>query len=95
MRLLARVAAAALLTVTPIAAGRASAAAPEPTPAPLKTAANAVPGQYIVTLEKGQDAAKVVQRLGLKATFIYTAALNGFAVPLTPLQLTIVRNSLG
>ncbi|WP_405789445.1 S8 family peptidase [Streptomyces sp. NBC_00029] len=95
MRLLARVAAAALLTVTPLAAGSASAAAPEPTPAPLKTAANAVPGQYIVTLEKGQDAAKVVQRLGLKATFIYTAALNGFAVPLTPLQLTIVRNSLG
>ncbi|MFD8953788.1 S8 family peptidase [Streptomyces xanthophaeus] len=95
MRLLARVAAAALLTVTPIAAGSASAAAPEPTPAPLKTAANAVPGQYIVTLEKGQDAAKVVQRLGLKASFIYTSAINGFAVPLTPLQLTLVRNSLG
>ncbi|MFD7097332.1 S8 family peptidase [Streptomyces xanthophaeus] len=95
MRLLARVAAAALLTVTPIAAGSASAAAPEPTPAPLKTSANAVPGQYIVTLEKGVDAAKAAQKLGLKPTFLYSSALNGFAVPLTPLQLTIVRNALG
>ncbi|MFE9481122.1 S8 family peptidase [Streptomyces spororaveus] len=95
MRLLARLAAAALLTVPPVAAGTASAAAPEPTPAPLKTAANPVPGKYIVTLEKGVDAAKAAQKLGLKPTFVYTSAINGFAVPMTPLQLTIVRNSLG
>ncbi|MFG2750691.1 S8 family peptidase [Streptomyces xanthophaeus] len=97
MRLLARLAAAALLTVTPVAAGSASAsaAAPEPTPAPLLTTANAVPGKYIVTLDKGVDAAKAAQKLGLKPTFVYSSALNGFAAPLTPLQLTIVRNSLG
>ncbi|MER5729160.1 S8 family peptidase [Streptomyces sp. NPDC002138] len=95
MRLLARLATAALLTVPAVAAGTAASAAPEPTPAPLFTAANAVPGQYIVTLEKGQDAEKVAKRLELKATHIYTKAMNGFAVPLTPLQLTIVRNSLG
>ncbi|WKD34032.1 S8 family peptidase [Streptomyces xanthophaeus] len=95
MRLLARLAAAALLTVPPVAAGTASAAAPEPTPAPLKSAANPVPGMYIVTLENGVDAAKAAQKLGLKPSFVYTSALNGFAVPMTPLQLTIVRNSLG
>ncbi len=95
MRLLARLAAAALLTVPPVAAGTASAAAPEPTPAPLKTAANPVPGQYIVTLEKGVDAAEAAQKLGLKPSFVYTSAINGFAVPMTPLQLTIVRNSPG
>ncbi|MGW6852203.1 S8 family serine peptidase [Streptomyces virginiae] len=95
MRLLARLAAAALITVPPIAAGSASAAAPEPTPAPLKTAANPVPGNYIVTLGKGVDAAKAAQKLGLKPTFVYTSAINGFAAPMTPLQLTIVRNALG
>ncbi|MFJ9548839.1 S8 family peptidase [Streptomyces erythrochromogenes] len=95
MRLLARLAAAALLTVPPIAAGSASAAALEPTPVPLKSAANPVPGRYIVTLEKGVDAAKAAQKLGLKPSFVYTSALNGFAVPMTPLQLTIVRNALG
>ncbi|MET9885090.1 S8 family peptidase [Streptomyces sp. NPDC006430] len=97
MRLMTRLATAVLLTVTPVVAGTASAAGPEPTPAPapLHTSANAVPGQYIVTLEKGQDAAKVAQQLGLKPSFVYTSAMNGFAVPLTPLQLTIVRNSLG
>ncbi|MFD3806088.1 S8 family peptidase [Streptomyces sp. NPDC058611] len=95
MHLLARVATAALLAMTPALAGTASAAAPEPTPAPLKTAANAVPGRYIVTLDKGVDAAQAAKRLGLKPSFLYTSALNGFAVPLTPLQLTIVRNSPG
>ncbi|MEU9234967.1 S8 family peptidase [Streptomyces subrutilus] len=98
MRLLARVATAALIaSLVPVAAGTASssAAAPEPTPAPLKTTANAVPGKYIVTLEKGVDAAKLAQKLGAKPSFVYTSALNGFAVPLPPLQLTAVRSSPG
>ncbi|MEU9087755.1 S8 family serine peptidase [Streptomyces sp. NPDC048357] len=95
MRLLARLAAATLLTVTPVAAGTASAAAPEPEPAPLVKAANPVPGKYIVTLEKGQDAAKLAKKLGLKPSFVYTSAMTGFAVPLTSLELTLVRNSLG
>ncbi|MFC9295074.1 S8 family serine peptidase [Streptomyces sp. NPDC057011] len=95
MRLLARLATTALLTVPSIAAGAASADTPEPTPAPLHAAANAVPGRYIVILEKGGDAPKAAQKLGLKPTFVYGSALNGFAVPMTPLQLSIVRNSLG
>ncbi|MFE2550844.1 S8 family peptidase [Streptomyces sp. NPDC059355] len=95
MRLLARLAAATLLTVPAVAAGTAAADTPEPTPVPLHTSANAVPGKYIVTLEKGVDAAKAATKLGLKPTFVYTSAINGFAVPLTPLQLQIVRVSLG
>ncbi|MGW7099879.1 S8 family peptidase [Streptomyces sp. NPDC054838] len=95
MRLLARVTTAALLATTPAFAGTASAAAPEPTPAPLIASANAVPGQYIVTLEKGVDAAALTKKLGLKATFLYSAAMNGFAVKMTPLQLRIARVALG
>ncbi|MFE2476646.1 S8 family serine peptidase [Streptomyces sp. NPDC059389] len=95
MRLLARLAAATLLTVPAVAAGTAAADTPEPTPVPLHTSANAVPGKYIVTLDKGVDAAKAATKLGLKPTFVYTKAMNGFAVPLTPLQLQIVRVSLG
>ncbi|WP_079405318.1 S8 family peptidase [Streptomyces sp. 3211] len=98
MRLLARVATAALIaTLVPVLAGTASssAAAPEPTPAPLRLAANAVPGQYIVTLGDKVSPAEVAKRLGLKPSFLYSKALNGFAAPLTPLQLTLVRNALG
>ncbi|MFD6891184.1 S8 family serine peptidase [Streptomyces sp. NPDC059957] len=96
MRLLARAATAALLAVTPVAVGSASAdAAPEPTPVPLTVSANAIPGQYIVTLEPGYDPAKVAERLSLKPKFLYTKAMNGFAVPMTKLQLDIARVSLG
>ncbi len=95
MRLFARVVTAALIALVPVAAGTASAAAPEPTPAPLLKADHPVPGQYIVTLEKGQDAAAVAKKLGVKPSFVYTSAMSGFAVPLTPLQLALVRNSLG
>ncbi|MGW7031706.1 S8 family serine peptidase [Streptomyces xanthophaeus] len=97
MRLVARVATAALVALAPVAVGTASssAAAPEPTPVPLYTSTDAVPGQYIVTLEKGVDAAKLAQKLGLKPSFVYSKAMNGFAVPMTKLQLGIVRVSLG
>ncbi|MFJ8012602.1 S8 family peptidase [Streptomyces sp. NPDC096339] len=95
MRLLARLATAALLAVPPIAAGTASAVAPEPPPAPLFTAADPVPGRYIVTLEEGRDAAEVAQALGLEPSFVYTSAMTGFAVPLTASELTVVRGSAG
>ncbi|MCX5406335.1 S8 family peptidase [Streptomyces sp. NBC_00335] len=96
MRLLARAATAALLAITPVAAASASAdVAPEPTPVPLTISANAIPGQYIVTLEPGYDPAKVAERLGLKPKFLYTKAMSGFAVPMTKLQLEIARVALG
>ncbi|MFD4872370.1 hypothetical protein ACFWOB_03240 [Streptomyces sp. NPDC058420] len=38
-------------------------------------------GRYIVTLDKLVAPVKTAQRLGLKPTFRYSKALNGFAVP--------------
>ncbi|MFJ9343496.1 S8 family peptidase [Streptomyces sp. NPDC101733] len=96
MRLLPRVTIAALLALAPLSAGAtASWAAPEPTPAPLFTATDAVPGTYIVILDAGTDPAKLAASLGLEPAFLYTSAVNGFAVPLTPGQLATVRASPG
>ncbi|MGW6834631.1 S8 family peptidase [Streptomyces sp. NPDC054949] len=87
---------AALVFGAPLATASPSTAAPEPTPAPLTTAAaNGVPGTYIVTLVQGVDAAKLAQRLKLKPTFVYGKAINGFAAPLDTLQLDIVRANPG
>ncbi|MCD2462108.1 S8 family peptidase [Streptomyces sp. MBT42] len=61
----------------------------------MVTAANAVPGQYIVTLDKGVDAVDATERLGLRPTYVYDKAINGFAAPLTALQLDVVRSSPG
>ncbi|WP_327232584.1 S8 family peptidase [Streptomyces sp. NBC_01317] len=81
----------------PLAASTASASASAPArePAPLVHAANPVPGKYIVTLDKLVDPATAAAKLGLKPTVLYSKVLNGFAVPLTPWQLTLVRGSLG
>ncbi|MFI7358619.1 S8 family serine peptidase [Streptomyces avidinii] len=95
MRLLARLATAVLLTVTPVAAGTAFAAAPEPTPAPLLTSENAIPESYIVTLDKSASAAKVAAAVGVKAKFTYSSALNGFAATLTAKQLQVARQTAG
>ncbi|MFI5987245.1 S8 family serine peptidase [Streptomyces sp. NPDC051555] len=93
---LAATATAALALAAPLATASQSTAAPEPTPAPLYTSANAVPGKYIVTLEKTvADPAAAAKKLGLKPTFVYSKALNGFAVTMDALQLTIVRNAFG
>ncbi|MER6522692.1 S8 family serine peptidase [Streptomyces sp. NPDC001553] len=87
---------AALVFGAPLATASPSTAAPEPTPAPLTTAAaNGVPGTYIVTLVQGVDAAKLAQRLKLKPTFVYGKAINGFAAPLDTLRLDIVRANPG
>lgn len=95
MRMLARLTAAALITLTPALAGAAFAAAPEPTPAPLYVSPHALPGKYIVTLNKDADAAKLAERLKLKPSFVYRSAMNGFAVPLTEGQLDLVRVTAG
>ncbi|MFG2750690.1 S8 family peptidase [Streptomyces xanthophaeus] len=96
MRLLAaRLTTAAVLTLTSVAAGSASADTPEPTPAPLLTTTNAIPGSYIVTLEKGLNPATFAASVGVKPTFTYTSAINGFATVLTETQLKNARLSRG
>ncbi|WP_306326969.1 S8 family peptidase [Streptomyces venezuelae] len=97
MRMLARLAVATLLTTGPVLAGGAAVAAlPDPTPAPLITAdADALPGQYIVTLDKGLDASALTKQLRLEPSFVYNTAINGFAAPLSPIQLDVVRKTPG
>ncbi|MFJ3584648.1 S8 family peptidase [Streptomyces sp. NPDC090127] len=96
MRMFARLATAALLAVSPALGTAASATVPEPTaPVPLQTSANAIPGTYIVTLDHRIDAAVSSAKWGLKPTFVYQKALNGFAAPMTPLQLKAVRSTPG
>ncbi len=51
-----------------------------------------MPGKCIVTLGKLVAPVKTAQTLGLKRTFHYPKVLNGFAVPLTPSQPTLVRS---
>ncbi|MFD8207115.1 S8 family peptidase [Streptomyces sp. NPDC059695] len=100
MRLFAtavRLSATAALTLSSVAVGSASAstAPPEPTPVPLLKSADAIPGRYIVTLGKTLDPAKFTAPMGLKPTFTYTQAVNGFAAPLTSQQLEAVRKAPG
>lgn len=86
----------ALALAGPLATSAASAPTPpNPQPAPLIRAGVPIPGRYIVTLDPLVDAAGTAQKLGLAPTFTYSKALNGFAVPLTPAQLTTLRNTPG
>ncbi|MFD0268683.1 S8 family serine peptidase [Streptomyces sp. NPDC127106] len=94
MRLLAPLstAAAALLALAPATVGgTATADTPEPVPAPLHTSANAIPGQYIVSLDKTADPAAVAAVAGVKPSFTYSKTMRGFAAPLTASQLKAIR----
>ncbi|WP_030746581.1 S8 family peptidase [Streptomyces sp. NRRL F-5135] len=101
MRLSAHWAPAALLSVIALLCGTAATAAPVPTPTPgqervpLRRSADAVPGQYIVTLEPAFAATTVLEQLGVSALFTYEKVLSGFAATLTPAQLTRVRGLPG
>ncbi|MBB1246514.1 S8 family peptidase [Streptomyces durbertensis] len=68
---------------------------PKSTPAPLVTAAHAVPGEYIVTLDEGTDATRLAEKLKVKPSYVYGRAMNGFAVALTAAQLATVRATPG
>ncbi|MEU4118528.1 S8 family peptidase [Kitasatospora sp. NPDC028055] len=91
----AQLTAAAALALIPVAAGSAAASAPAPSPAPLLRSADAIPGRYIVTLGKSLDSRKLTGLMGLRPTFTYTSAVNGFAAALTPTQLEAVRKAPG
>ncbi|MFF3320953.1 S8 family peptidase [Streptomyces sp. NPDC002889] len=91
---------AAALTATLLTAGALPASArsdhtPVQEPAPLYRSADAVPGQYIVTLSKTADSTQMSDRFGVRPMFTYESALHGFAVALTPLQLQILRRTPG
>ncbi|MFF7590934.1 S8 family peptidase [Kitasatospora purpeofusca] len=95
MRLSARCASAALVLLVPLVASQ-GAAADGPSgrsgPAPLHRTASAVPGEYIVTVDKGLDPARVAARVGgVEPLHTYRHALNGFSARLDAAQLEHVR----
>lgn len=63
-----------------------------PTPAPLTTyGTEGVPGEYIVMTAENSDPLAEARRLGVKPTYVYTAAIKGFAATFTPEQLRTTR----
>ncbi|MEU4806121.1 S8 family peptidase [Actinosynnema sp. NPDC023587] len=89
------VVAAALVPALCAAPGVVATAAPGPM-APLRHSADAVPGQYIVTLKQGHDpVATAGQVVGVRTLFTYTAVFSGFAARLSAAQLTAVRRLPG
>lgn len=80
---------AAVATAAAVPALPASAA---PDLAPVKTTAGpTIPGQYIVVLDSGSNAASVARRHGVATQRQYSAAIDGFAAKLSSAQLASVR----
>lgn len=65
--------------------------------APLHSAAagRRVEGAYIVVVKEGTDPRSVAAIAGVKPKFVYSAAVNGFAGPLTDGQLNALRRNPG
>ncbi len=98
MRKLVRGLTAAALLLAPLTAvPGASAASPSPRAglAPLYRSDRAVPGQYIVTLDKTLDPAQFAGKVGVSPLFSYGRVLRGFATALNATQLDAVRRTPG
>ncbi|MCL2554930.1 MAG: S8 family peptidase [Actinomycetia bacterium] len=103
MRMLARgLTAAVTLIASAAALPAATAQTTHPTPrpersalAPLHRAINAVPDQYIVTLDNGMDPSSFAQQFGVAPMFHYTKVFSGFASTFTAAQLDAVRRTPG
>jgi subtilisin family serine protease len=82
------VALAACSDQTPVAPGTgpAPSASVAPAGAPIKD-------QYIVVLKKGASARSAARAVGAAPSFVYQAALNGFAAKLNAAQLNALRNN--
>jgi subtilisin family serine protease len=63
------------------------------TQAPLLSAQDAVGGDYIVVLREGGNARALAAMVGATPRYVYDAALNGFAGPLTQGQLAALRSN--
>lgn len=55
--------------------------------------ARGLAGKYIVVLKKGANPRSVAAAMGVSPRYVYTAAVNGFAAPLTDQQLNALRNN--
>jgi subtilisin family serine protease len=59
----------------------------------LSAAANRIDGQYIVVVKEGADPRSVAAVAGATPSFVYDAAVNGFAASLNRGQLTALRHN--
>ncbi|MEU0990074.1 S8 family peptidase [Streptomyces sp. NPDC005953] len=92
MRLRARRASLALLLLAPLLFGGTDAVAgTDNSPVPIERSSQAIPGQYIVSLNPDQPAEAVLRQLGVKAMYTYDTALRGFAARLSATQLSAAR----
>ncbi|KIF77178.1 peptidase S8 [Streptomyces sp. 150FB] len=83
--------AAVLLMLVPLVGGSGAVAAPGADRVAVEHAAQAVAGEYIVTVKAAFSPDAVLRELGVRALFSYSTALHGFAAALTPLQLRLAR----
>ncbi|MBY8877554.1 S8 family peptidase [Actinacidiphila acidipaludis] len=103
MRMLARGLTAAVTLLASLAAlPAATAQATHPKAQPLRSAlaplhrnSQAVPGQYIVTLDNGADPSAFAKQFGVSPMFHYTKVFSGFASKFTAAQLATVRRTPG
>ncbi|MFE3599833.1 S8 family peptidase [Streptomyces sp. NPDC059142] len=94
MRLRARWASAALLLLVPLLAGtgtEAMAADPDRGLIPVERSAQAVPGQYIVSLKPTFSPSSVVRQLRVSPLHTYETVFPGFAARLSASELDLVR----
>jgi subtilisin family serine protease len=69
-------------------------AAPQEAAAPLRSAVGrAIEGSYIVVLREGADPRSVAAVAGVEPSYVYTAAVNGFAASLNDGQLNALRHN--
>jgi subtilisin family serine protease len=66
--------------------------APEAAPL-LSAGAGAIEGSYVVVLREGADPRSVAAVAGVEPTFVYTAAVNGFAASLNEGQLNALQHN--
>ncbi|MEU8699351.1 S8 family serine peptidase [Streptomyces sp. NPDC048680] len=86
---------AAALLIAPLGFPLPSAAAAPVAAAPLYHSGRAVPGQYIVRLDRTANVSGTVASLGIKTMFTYDTVLRGFSAALTGVQLDAVRATPG
>ncbi|MFJ6462017.1 S8 family serine peptidase [Streptomyces sp. NPDC091387] len=86
---------AAALLIAPLGFPLPSAVAAPVADAPLYHSGRAVPGQYIVRLDRTANVSGMVASLGIKTMFTYDTVLRGFSAALTGAQLDAVRATPG
>jgi subtilisin family serine protease len=84
------VASGLIVAASVLTSGPAASAAPAKL---IPAAEKAIPNQYIVVLKEGANARSIAAAAGVSPTYVYEAALNGFAATLNAGQLTALQHN--